>query len=149
MKIKWLEPLPDRLFCPQDQYQEWLNGGWSGEWLGEWIVSPGGSFRNKVVSGPCCRIFAGNGYNEAHSFERSWEPKNKIAHNADPLGYGSDRRNWTRSYPNYLSYLVLPATGMGASIYMTVRWELPTKEAIAPKSCSLVCPLSTPLEKAA
>ncbi len=149
MKTKWLEPQPDRLFCPEVQYQAWVNNGFTGDWLGEWIVSPGGSFRNQVISGPCCRIFTGNGYNETHSFERSWEPKNKDAHNADPLGYGSDRRNWTRNYPNYLSYLVRPSSGVGELIYITVRWELPTREVIASKSCSLVCPLSTSLKEVA
>lgn len=146
-EIEWFEPVPTRFYCPQEQHQQWaVDGTFPGEWLGEWITF--GSTRNKVLSGPCCRLYYGEEFIEPHSFERSWEPKDPIAYGKDPTRYGKIRHNWVRNYPNYLSYLVIPATGRGEPIYLTVRWQL-SGEILAPKTCALVCPLSTPLEKEA
>jgi hypothetical protein len=128
-RTKWLEPVPTRFYCPSGHQWD------AAELLGDKIPSPGGSFTYKVLSGPCCRIYWGNGFAEKNQNESSWEPKNRDSRNPE---YLRDRKNWTRKYPNYLSYL----TDHG---YVTVRWELPTQATLPAKACDLVCPLSQPL----
>jgi hypothetical protein len=120
-RTKWLEPVPTRFYCPEGQHWD------TAELLGDTITSPGGSFAYKVLSGPCCRIYWGNGFAEKNQNESSWEPKDRNNRN---LEYLRDRKNWTRKYPNYLSYL----TQHG---YITVRWELATEDILHPKHCEL------------
>lgn len=106
-RVKWLEPVPTRFYCPRSIYEDWESekSGFPGVWLGDEIKSPGGSFTYQVQSGPCCRLYYGNGYAETHSFERGWKPKDEIAYARDPIGYGAIGKNWTRVGANYLSYL--------------------------------------------
>lgn len=147
-KIKWFEPVPNRFYCPRSLYEDWASeaNGFPGTWLGETIASPGGSYTYQVQSGPCCRIYTGNGYAEAHAFERGWKPKDEVAYARDPIGYGADGRNWTRVGANYLSYEVTIIGGSGTVSYQTVRWESPIhKNVDVAKVCTLVCPLKHPL----
>ena len=99
MSCKSLEPIPPFFYAP-------LSYGYKGEgYLGEYIYSPGFTFRYKVASAPCCRLYWNNGKAEPWAMESAYVK-------------GEDGK-WGRSRPNYLSYLLENGE------YLTVRWETP------------------------
>lgn len=112
MSCTALEPPPTRfysplgLFTPQDLQQL------SAKYLGDTIVSPAGSFRYRVTSGPLCRIYWGRGKAEPDSIESAYVQ--------------DERGRWKRSHSNYLSYQV-----EGGS-FVTVRWESPVQQNVVP-----------------
>ena len=110
-KCAAIEPAPTRFYAPSSLFSASELSQIGAEWLGEFITSPGGSFRYQVASGPLSRIYWGNGKPEPHSFESAYVQ--------DQSG------RWKRSHLNYLSYLLVSGE------YMTVRWHLPTRYAVA------------------
>ncbi len=118
-KLAALEPAPTRFYAPSGLFAEEDLRQLSAEYLGEVIVSPGGSFRYRVISGPLCRLY--------------WE-RGKPQPNANESAYSrnSNGRGWERSHPNFLSYQV--ATGS----FVTVRWQLPMQQTIGATSASSV-----------
>lgn len=109
-KCTALEPAPTRFYAPSGLFSPEDLQQLSAEWLGETIVSPGGSFRYRVVSGPLCRLY--------------WE-RGKPQPNVNESSYvrNSSGRGWTRSHGNFLSYQVADGS------FVTVRWQLPGQTA--------------------
>ena len=56
-KCTALEPAPTRFYAPSGLFADEDLQKLSAEYLGEVIVSPGGSFRYQVTSGPLCRLY--------------------------------------------------------------------------------------------
>jgi hypothetical protein len=130
-----LEPAPTRFFAPVGLFSEPDLNQMGAEWLGEWVKRPGYEFADgeleamglghllpfieasppqRVASGPLCRLYWVNGKPTPHSFESAYEQ--------------DERGRWRRYHANYLSYLLRDGG------YITVRWESPKREAIAPKT---------------
>lgn len=124
MKNCQYEPAPTRFYGTPDMAE------FEGEYLGEILTTPGGA-QYRVLSGPCCRLYWGNGYAETNTNERAWEPENPV--NFNPLTY---QGKWSRDYPNYLSYLIDGGDGI-----ITVRWQKPTHQEDRRDRCSLVEPI--------
>ena len=104
-KCTALEPAPTRFYAPSGLFAEEDLRQLSAEYLGEIIVSPGGSFRHRVTSGPLCRLYWGNDKAEPDSIESA---------------YVQDKRGrWKTSHSNYLSYQVEGGN------FVTVRWQAP------------------------
>lgn len=110
-KCTALEPAPTRFYAPSGLFAKEDLHQLSAEWLGEVIVSPGGSFRYRVISGPLCRLY--------------WE-RGKPQPNTNESAYcrNSSGRGWKRSHPNFLSYQI------GDGSFITVRWQLPVQQTI-------------------
>lgn len=108
MSCTALEPPPTRFFAPLRMFAPQDLQQLSAEYLGDTIVSPAGSFRYRVASGPLCRLY--------------WE-RGKPEPNVNESAYFQDERGrWRRSHSNYLSYQV---EGGG---FVTVRWESPGQQ---------------------
>lgn len=108
MSCTALEPPPTKFYAPKGMFAPEDLQRLSAEWLGEVIVSPGGSFQYRVVSGPLCRLY--------------WE-RGKPEPNINESAYFQDKRGrWRRSHSNYLSYQV-----EGGS-FVTVRWQAPGQQ---------------------
>ena len=118
-KCTALEPAPTRFYAPSGLFTEENLHQLSAESLGEVIVSPGGSFRYRVTSGPLCRLY--------------WE-RGKPQPNVNESAYcrNSNGKGWRRSHPNFLSYQI--ANGS----YITVRWQLPVQQTIGATEANLV-----------
>ncbi len=110
-KCSAIEPAPNRFYAPAGLFSAQELSLLGAEWLGEFITSPGGNFRYYVASAPLCRLYWGSGKPEPHSFES--------AYIQDTQG------RWKRSHLNYLSYLLVNGE------YLTVRWQLSTRCAVA------------------
>lgn len=110
-KCTALEPAPTRFYAPSGLFTDENLQKLSAQWLGEVIVSPGGSFRYRVISGPLCRLY--------------WE-RGKPQPNVNESAYcrNSNGKGWKRSHSNFLSYQVA-----GGS-FITVRWEAPGQQTI-------------------
>ena len=106
-----LEPAPTRFYAPLGLFTDVDLRQLSAECLGETIVSPGGSFRYRVISGPLCRLY--------------WE-RGKPQPNVNESAYArnSSGRGWKRSHPNFLSYQISDGS------FVTVRWQLPVQPTI-------------------
>lgn len=109
-KCTALEPAPTRFYAPSGLFSDVDLRQLSAEYLGEIIVSPGGSFRYRVTSGPLCRLY--------------WE-RNKPQPNVNESAYcrNSNGKGWRRSHPNFLSYQVADGN------FITVRWQAPVQQA--------------------
>lgn len=110
MSCTALEPPPTRFFAPAGMFAPQDLQQLSAEYLGETIVSPAGSFRYRVVSGPLCRLYWGRGKAEPDSIESAYMQ--------------DERGRWRRSHSNFLSYQVSDER------FITVRWEKPTQQNI-------------------
>ncbi len=110
-KCSALEPAPTRFYAPLGLFSDEELRQLSAEYLGEVIVSPGGSFRYRVISGPLCRLY--------------WE-QGKPQPNVNESAYArnSNGRGWGRSHPNFLSYQISDGS------FVTVRWQVPVQQAI-------------------
>lgn len=110
-KCTALEPAPTRFYAPSGLFTDEDLQRMSAEYLGEVIISPGGSFRYRVISGPLCRLY--------------WE-RGKPQPNANESAYcrNSNGKGWKRSYPNFLSYQIADGS------FVTVRWQLPVQQTI-------------------
>ncbi len=104
-----LEPPPTRFYAPSGLFADEDLQKLSAQWLGEIIVSPGGSFRYRVISGPLCRLY--------------WE-RGKPQPNVNESAYcrNSNGKGWRRSHPNFLSYQISDGS------FVTVRWQLPVQQ---------------------
>ncbi len=118
-KCTALEPAPTRLYAPKGLFADEDLQRMSAEYLGEVIVSPGGSFRYRVISGPLCRLY--------------WE-RGKPQPNVNESAYArnSSGRGWKRSHPNFLSYQISDGS------LVTVRWQLPVQQTIGAIGATLV-----------
>lgn len=118
-KCSALEPAPTRFYAPSWLFSEEDLRQLSAEYLGEIIVSPGGSFRYRVTSGPLCRLY--------------WE-QGKPQPNTNESAYArnSNGRGWKRSHPNFLSYQISDGS------FVTVRWQLPVQQNIRAIEANLV-----------
>ncbi len=103
MSCTALEPTPTRFYAPAGMFAPEDLQQLSAQWLGDTIVSPGGSFRYRVVSGPLCRLYWGRNKAEPDSIESAY--------------FQDERGRWKRAHSNYLSYQV-----SGGS-FVTVRWQ--------------------------
>ncbi len=114
-----LEPPSTRFYAPSGLFADEDLQKLSAQWLGEVIVSPGGSFRYRVISGPLCRLY--------------WE-HGKPQPNVNESAYcrNSNGKGWRRSHPNFLSYQV-----EGGS-FVTVRWQLPVQQSSESVAANLV-----------
>lgn len=108
MSCTALEPPPTRFFAPLGLFSTQDLQHLSAEWLGDTIVSPAGSFRYRVVSGPLCRLYWGNNKAEPDTIESAYVQ--------------DERGRWRRSHSNFLSYQV------ESDGFVTVRWEKPMQE---------------------
>ncbi len=111
-KCTALEPAPTRFYAPEKLFADEDLRQMSAECLGETIVSPGGSFRYQVTSGPLCRLYWERGKPQPNVNESAY------ARNANGKG-------WKRSHPNFLSYQIADGS------FVTVRWQLPAQQTIA------------------
>ena len=111
-KLAALEPAPTRFYAPSGLFTDEDLRQMSAEWLGEVIVSPGGSFRYQVISGPLCRLYWERGKPQPNVNESAY------ARNANGKG-------WRRSHPNFLSYQIADGS------FVTVRWQLPVQQTIS------------------
>jgi hypothetical protein len=111
-KCSALEPAPMRFYAPSGLFTDKDLHQLSAEWLGEVIVSPGGSFRYRVISGPLCRLY----------WERG-KPQPNINESAYCRNFNG--KGWKRSHPNFLSYQVSDGS------FITVRWQLPVQQSRA------------------
>ncbi len=111
-KCSALEPAPTRFYAPLGLFAEEDLRQMSAEYLGEVIISPGGSFRYRVISGPLCRLY--------------WE-RGKPQPNVNESAYcrNSNGKGWRRSHPNFLSYQIADGS------FVTVRWQVPVQQIIA------------------
>lgn len=111
-KCTALEPAPTRFYAPSGLFAEGDLQKLSAECLGEVIVSPGGSFRYRVISGPLCRLY--------------WE-RGKPQPNINESAYcrNSNGKGWKRSHSNFLSYQISDGS------FITVRWQLPMQQTIS------------------
>jgi len=111
-KCAALEPAPTRFYAPSELFSDEDLRQLSTEYLGEVIVSPGGSFRYRVTSGPLCRLY--------------WE-RGKPQPNVNESAYcrNSSGKGWKRTHPNFLSYQISDGS------FVTVRWQLPVHQTIA------------------
>lgn len=111
-KCKALEPAPTRFYAPSGLFTNEDLRQMSAEGLGYVIVSPGGSFRYRVISGPLWRLY--------------WE-HGKLQPNANESAYSrnSSGKGWRRSHPNFLSYQIADGS------FVTVRWQLPVQQNIS------------------
>ncbi len=118
-KCTTLEPAPTRFYAPSGLFTNEYLQRMSAEYLGEVIVSPGGSFRYRVISGPLCRLY--------------WE-RGKLQPNVNESAYcrNANGRGWRRSHPNFLSYQIADGS------FVTVRWQLPMQQTIGATSASSV-----------
>lgn len=112
MSCSAFEPPPIRFYAPAGMFTAQDLQLLCAEYLGNTIVSPAGSFRYRVTSGPLCRLYWGNDKAEPDSIESAYEQ--------------DERGRWKRSHSNYLSYQV-----EGGS-FVTVRWESPVQQNIVP-----------------
>jgi len=105
-----VEPAPTRFYAPLGLFTEEDLQKLSAEYLGEIIVSPGGSFRYRVISGPLCRLY--------------WE-RGRPQPNVNESAYcrNSNGKGWKRSHSNYLSYQLVGGN------FVTVRWQAPGQKA--------------------
>ncbi len=110
-KCTALEPAPTRFYAPLGLFAEEDLRQLSAEYLGEVIISPGGSFRYRVTSGPLCRLY----------WERG-KPQPNI--NESAYSRNSNGKGWKRSHPNFLSYQISDGS------FITVRWQLPVQQTI-------------------
>lgn len=108
MSCAALEPPPTSFYAPAGMFAPQDLQQLSAECLGETIVSPGGSFRYRVTSGPLCRLYWGRGKAEPDTIESAY--------------LQNERGRWRRSHSNYLSYQV---EGGG---FVTVRWQAPIQQ---------------------
>lgn len=108
MSCTALEPPPTRFFAPLGMFVLQDLQQLSAEYLGDTIVSPAGSFRYRVTSGPLCRLYWGNDKAEPDSIESAYVQ--------------DERGRWRRSHSNYLSYQVVDGS------FVTVRWESPVQQ---------------------
>jgi hypothetical protein len=118
-KCAALEPAPTRFYAPLGLFAEEDLRQMSAEYLGEVIVSPGGSFRYRVTSGPLCRLY--------------WEcgkPQPNV--NESAYARNSNGRGWKRSHPNFLSYQIADGS------FVTVRWQLPALQSSESVAANLV-----------
>ena len=118
-KCTALEPAPTRFYAPSGLFTDEDLHQLSAECLGEIIVSPGGSFRYQVISGPLCRLY--------------WE-RGKPQPNANESAYSrnSNGKGWGRTHPNFLSYQIADGS------FITVRWQLPVQQTIGAISANPV-----------
>ena len=118
-KCTALEPAPTRFYAPSGLFTDEDLHKMSAECLGEVIVSPGGSFRYRVISGPLCRLY--------------WE-RGKPQPNVNESAYcrNSSGKGWRRSHPNFLSYQIADGS------FVTVRWQLPVQQTIGATEANLV-----------
>ena len=118
-KLAALEPAPTRFYAPSGLFTDEDLRPLSAECLGEVIVSPGGSFRYQVISGPLCRLY--------------WE-RGRSQPNANESAYcrNSNGRGWRRNHPNFLSYQIADGS------FITVRWQLPVQQTIGAISANPV-----------
>ncbi len=116
-KCTALEPAPTRFYAPSGLFSPEDLQQLSAEWLGNTIVSPGGSFRYRVISGPLCRLY--------------WE-RGKPQPNVNESSYmrNSSGRGWVRSHGNFLSYQI--ANGS----FITVRWQVPGQQSVVSNTIS-------------
>lgn len=108
MSCSALEPPPTRFYAPLGMFAPEDLQQLSAEYLGDTIVSPAGSFRYQVTSGPLCRLYWGRGKAEPDTIESAY--------------LQDERGRWKRSHSNFLSYQV---EGGG---FVTVRWESPVQQ---------------------
>ena len=109
-KFTALEPAPTRFYAPSGLFSQEDLRQMRAEYLGEVIVSPDGSFRSRVTSGPLCRLY--------------WE-RGKPQPNINESAYrNSSGKGWKRSHPNFLSYQIADGS------FITVRWQLPVQQII-------------------
>lgn len=108
MSCAALEPPPTRFYAPAGMFAPQDLQQLSAEYLGDTVVSPAGSFRYRVTSGPLCRLYWGNNKAEPDSIESAY--------------LQDERGRWKTSHSNYLSYQV---EGGG---FVTVRWKLPVQQ---------------------
>ncbi len=108
-KCSALEAAPTRFYAPSGLFGDEDLRQMSAEWLGEVIVSPGGSFRYRVISGPLCRLY--------------WE-RGRPQPNVNESAYcrNSSGKGWKRSHSNYLSYQISDGS------FVTVRWQEPGQQ---------------------
>ena len=106
-----LEPAPPRFYAPSGLFTDEDLRQLSAEYLGEVIVSPGGSFRYRVISGPLCRLYWERGKPQPNVNESAYSRK-------------ANGRGWGRSHPNFLSYQIVNGG------FITVRWQLPVRQSI-------------------
>ncbi len=110
-KCTALEPTPTRFYAPLGMFADEDLQRMSAEYLGEVIISPGGSFQYRVISGPLCRLY--------------WE-RGRPQPNINESAYcrNSSGKGWSRSHPNFLSYQISDGS------FVTVRWQLPVQQTI-------------------
>ena len=118
-KCSAIEPAPTRFYAPSGLFSDEDLRQLSAEYLGEVIVSPGGSFRYRVISGPLCKLYWERG--------RPQPNVNESAYSRNSSGKG-----WRRSHPNFLSYQVADGS------FVTVRWQLPVQQTIGAIGANLV-----------
>ena len=118
-KCTALEPAPTRFYAPSRLFTDEDLRQMSAEYLGEIIVSPGGSFRYRVISGPLCRLYWEQGKPQPNVNESAYARNSK--------GFG-----WKRSHPNFLSYQIADGS------FVTVRWQVPVQQTIGATGANLV-----------
>ena len=118
-KCTALEPAPTRFYAPSELFTDEDLHRLSAECLGYVIVSPGRSFRYRVISDPLCRLY--------------WE-RRKLQPNINESAYSrnSNGKGWRRSHPNFLSYQIADGS------FITVRWQLPVQQTIGATEANLV-----------
>jgi hypothetical protein len=83
------------------------------------MISPGGSFRYRVTSGPLCRLY--------------WK-RGKPQPNTNESAYcrNSSGKGWKTSHPNFLSYRIADGN------FITVRWQMPVQQTIDSTGANLI-----------
>lgn len=119
-KCAALEPAPNSFYAPAGLFSNAELSQMGATWLGYTIQRPGcSSPPQRVVTGPLCLLYWGNGFPEPDTIESAWYPKDQDAFDASPATY---RGGWKRDRNNYLSYQ------LESGSFITVRWSARTGE---------------------